>query len=748
MIPILYPANETDFISNGLGRLPDATRCLVTEERNGQYELEMDYPISGLHYGDIAEDRILLVTHDDTGDKQPFRIYKIDRPLNGIVTVHAQHISYQLSKVVVMPFTAANCPAALQGMVSHAVGECPFQVWTDKTTEASFKLTAPASFRSILGGTSGSILDTFGTAEYEWDKYTVKLHAARGQDSGVTIRYGKNLTELRKVTDTSNVWTGIVPYWAGTDETQGEQVVTLPEEVIWADNREFFPNDTVVSLDFTSSFQSAPTVEQLRARAEAYVAANAKTSVPASIDISFVALWQTEEYQNVAPLQRLRLCDTVTVSYPALGVENKAKIVKTVYNVLLDRYDEMTIGDVRANLGDTIAEAAEEAIRDLPTVTSMQQAIAWATNLLTGGLGGHVVINRNANGEPNEILIMDTANINTAVNVLRINLNGIGFSSTGYNGPFTSAWTLDGRFVADFIQSGAINASLITAGALDADVITTGAITDAAGNTTWDLDNSTFTTNAFDATFGSLNTSIGTLNTQVGTLNTQVGTLNVTIGNKADSASIIATINSSNEGLTINTGKLNLNGYVTFTNLATDGQCTIDGGNITAGSITANEIHGKTITADEIVNGSISNLLMAQNSVDTAQICNYAVDTAQLALGAVDTNQLAANAVTAAKCNVSDLFAQNITATGVIDFNNGRYQITTNASGEVLIKSNGGKLTLNSYYLTEILGGDTGISIGSSGTNSVSGVRFNGYVSFANASSIDWGSNAPVAVFG
>ena len=165
MKPILYHAGETEFTSNGLGRLSDAIRCTVTEERNGQYELELTYPVAGLRYGDICEERIIAATHDETGDIQPFRIYKITRPMDGKVTVFARHISYQLSKVVVMPFTASGCSAALQGLKTYAVGDCPFTFWTDKTLANTFTVDTPASLRSLLGGTEGSVLDVFGPGE-------------------------------------------------------------------------------------------------------------------------------------------------------------------------------------------------------------------------------------------------------------------------------------------------------------------------------------------------------------------------------------------------------------------------------------------------------------------------------------------------------------------------------------------------------------------------------------------------------
>lgn len=486
MKPILFEATETAFTSNGLGRI-DARSCLATEERNGQFEVEMVISIDDPHYADVQEGRLLLVRHDDTVDLQPFEIYQISRPINGEVTVYAHHISYQTEKITVMPFTASSVSGAMAALPSKCVGGSTFTFWTDKATVGNYTVEKPSNLRSILGGTSGSLLDVYGTGEYEWDKYTIRLHARRGRDTDVVLRYGKDITDLKKTTDLSNVWTGVVPFWQGNDVSDPETtvLVTLPEVAVYSQAASSFPYQMVIPLDLSSQIQSMPTEAQLRSAAQAYVAKNAHTAIPSTIDISFVALWQTDEYKDVAPLQRLSLCDTLKVVYTKLGVDNTAKIVKTVYDVLQERYDSMTIGDVRPNLASTLTGGLQSAVDEIrgSMVTRnraegmMQSAIDNATNLLTGGAGGHIVIGRDANGCPNEIFAMNTDDVTTATNVLRINVNGIGFSSTGIGGPYTSAWTLDGQFVADFI----------TAGTLSANRIAGGVLTDLTGNNSWDL---------------------------------------------------------------------------------------------------------------------------------------------------------------------------------------------------------------------------------------------------------------------
>lgn len=197
MIPILFPSTATEFKTQGLGALSDAISCIVTEERNGEYELEMEYPLDGIHFAELTDRCIITAIPSPYRIPQPFRIYQITKPLNGVCTIYAQHISYDLSGVPLNPFTADNALEAMVGLESNAEGDSPFKFRTDKSTVAKFMVTVPSAARSVLGGQTGSILDVYG-GEYEWDGFTVKLQNTRGQDNGVIIRYGKNLTNLEQ----------------------------------------------------------------------------------------------------------------------------------------------------------------------------------------------------------------------------------------------------------------------------------------------------------------------------------------------------------------------------------------------------------------------------------------------------------------------------------------------------------------------------------------------------------------------
>ncbi|MBR4668529.1 MAG: phage tail protein, partial [Butyrivibrio sp.] len=477
MIPILYEKNATTFNTNGLGRLSDAISCHVIEERNGKYELTMEYPIDGVHFSDIEISAIICAVPADGKAKQPFRIYKVEKLISGKARIYAEHISYRARYVPVMPFSAGSCVAALEGLATNAAITNPFTFWTDISKSGNYIQELPESIRARLGGQKGSILDLYG-GELEWDIYDIRLHSQRGHDSGVTLRYGKNITDLTQEKNITNTYTAVCPYYKASDDVE---CLVLPEKYITSPNAGNFPYIMAKSVDMTNEFGEGETatVETLRSKTQAYITKN-NIGIPAvSIKVSFVALWQTEEYKDISALERVNLCDTVTVVFEKLGVSAAAKVIKTNYNVLIDRYDSIELGEAKSQLSSKIAD--QETNMEVVITSHMQKAIAHATSLITGGLGGYVLLKPNADGQPEEILIMDKPDIQQARRMIRMNKNGIGFSDNGYNGPFRTAWVIDGssagHFVADYIDTGKLNA----------DLIKTGVIMDEAGNNSWNM---------------------------------------------------------------------------------------------------------------------------------------------------------------------------------------------------------------------------------------------------------------------
>ena len=371
MNPILFDANETTFATNGIGRLTNAISCAVTEERNGIYELDMVYPMKGLNFSAIQTDRIIYAIPADGKAPQPFRVYYISAPLNGEVEISAQHISYQLKWTIVNAFTATSASGALNGFSAHLADtgqSFPFSFTTDVTRAGTFSNSFPQDIRSLLMGQEGSVLDVYG-GEYEWHKYQVILHTSRGQDNGVSIKYGKNLTDIQQDANIGETYTGVAAYWKS--ETDGTTtVVQSNPNVILADTASNFPFHRIKAIDASGDFTPpegsetgwTPSQSDLTTWANNYIAANDIGVPEVSIDVSFQPLWQTEEYKNIAPLERVNLCDTVTVQFPALGVNAKAKVVRTVYNVLNERYDEIEIGTLKQTLAETIINLSKGGV--------------------------------------------------------------------------------------------------------------------------------------------------------------------------------------------------------------------------------------------------------------------------------------------------------------------------------------------------------------------------------------------------
>lgn len=475
---ILFDQNEQAFTSNGLGALPDAASCVVTEERNGEYEVEMEYPLTGRHFHDIQKRRILCAKPNPYDDPQPFRIYSITKPINGVVTVHAAHLSYDTSGSIVklFPADAGSASAAMSYLKNFSVPSTPFTFFTNVGKTGTMSVPKPSSIRSLLGGSDGSILDTFG-GEYLFDKWKISLLESRGANRGVTIRYGKNMTDLEQEENDTDFYTGVYPFWYSESENGG--LVTLSDnngivnapgtydfvKIMPLDlSSEDFSKETTDSDGSTITIEK-PTEAELRAAAQKYISAN-KIGIPkVSLDVSFVMLAQSEEYKDFARLETVKLCDTVTVEFEKLGVRTTAKCIKTVYNVLTDKYNSIELGEPRSSLATTVSNQGT-LIEEASDKSYMERAIQNATDLIMSGkLGGYVTVTKN------EIYIADNEDLNKAVKVWRWNSGGLGYSSTGINGSFGTAITRDGMIVADYIKTGNLDCKVLNVSNIHGDSI-------------------------------------------------------------------------------------------------------------------------------------------------------------------------------------------------------------------------------------------------------------------------------------
>jgi len=479
---ILFPSGATTFETQGLGSIIDAISCNVHEVLNGEYELEMQYPITGLQYNNLQNRRIIYSKHDPYSDPQPFRIYRITRPMNGIISIYARHVSYDLAGIPVGVFDANNAQSAMQGLKNNSLVANPFLFETTMPTVANFSCQYPQPCRNLLGGQEGSILDVYG-GEYEWDEWTVHLQSRRGLDNGVRITYGKNLIDIEQDENIANMKTGIVPYWINSEN--GEVIYSSPQ-IIQAPGE--FNFSSVVPVDFGDKFESQPTPEQLADAGQQYVTNN-KIGVPTvSIDLSFAQLEQYSLYESTEALERVRIGDTVHVFFAQLGINVSSRIVETNYDPILNRYNSVSVGSVRANIAGTIADQQQQ-IDDLtqnPTLSSaFKKAVSSLTQTILGAKGGSVrFLDTDADGEPDTLYIADDPDPSKAQKVWRFNYEGWGASENGYNGPFEIGATLNDGIVANFI----------TVGVLNGDLIQTGTIQSPNGRMTINLDQGKFST--------------------------------------------------------------------------------------------------------------------------------------------------------------------------------------------------------------------------------------------------------------
>lgn len=464
MIPILYKQDAKAKI----GWLAEASDCQCTEERNGVFELEFQYPMLGRYAAELVIDRYVKAKPNANGKNQFFHIRKVSKPINGMFTVSCEHISYALSGYPVPTVSASgNAQVAINAILTAAKNQLGkdtgFSVaTTDITLSSSIALTN-VSARAALGGVSGSVLDVYG-GEYEFDNHTIKLHKARGKDRGVRIAYGRNMTELKCDIDMDSAYTGIYGYVKNDNvDLHSYKAVTNSSGI----------NAKTLIRDFSSDFSGGDgeiTQSGLDSAVSAYAAANDINSPTVSMTVSFVDLSQSPEYASFSALESVSLCDTVQIYHKDLNINIKAKVIKTVYDVLRERYTSIDLGSPRANFADVIKQTVNET-KDLrgqlvatrsDLTAAYEKAIADATAAITGNSGGYVRLNPSQN--PQEILIMDTPDISTAKNIWRFNLSGFGHSSGGYSGPYRTAVTQDGHIVADFIDTGILNANIIRAG--------------------------------------------------------------------------------------------------------------------------------------------------------------------------------------------------------------------------------------------------------------------------------------------
>lgn len=360
IIPYLY-ATYTDLKNNGNSyNLPDVVSMSVVEERNGAFDLEMQYLYAGENASQIVCEAFIMAVPQRGQANEPFRIYEITTPIDGVITIKAHHISYDLDGVVLQPFIKYSITTVLAEVnsqfTSQGVDFLLVNNGIDPNGSPQFSITYPQSAASVLGQGLHSLIAVYGAeVSYAWDavnkREVITLNAARGVLSSATVAYGFNLLTLDSKVNSEAVYSHIYPYAKFTEDNV-TTLVTLPEETIATGATT--SRTRVLLVDLSGDFQSVPTQNELRTAANAYIL-TIDWNAQETCSFDFVPLQNTTDYENDIDEQELSLCDTVVVDASVIGVTRTAKVVRTVYNQLAEKYDAMTVGMIEPNIADTIA---------------------------------------------------------------------------------------------------------------------------------------------------------------------------------------------------------------------------------------------------------------------------------------------------------------------------------------------------------------------------------------------------------
>ncbi|MDT2738062.1 phage tail spike protein [Enterococcus pseudoavium] len=486
---ILHDKTNNDWNSLGFGPLVDAMNPKVTREKHGIYDLQFQYPVNGPLFDELKIGRWIVSDAGPTivSQAQRFEIATITKPIDGIVTVYCEHKRYQLLRTIVKvgeKMSTTKAQLALNRLLQLSEPKSDFTYFSDVQTDAGMDFSDPAKFENVqsaLGGVRGSILDNFG-GEYLFDNNKVSLLQSAGKESNVIIAYGKNLTDVTQEESIESTYTSVYG-WAKDEEGK---VITLPETYIDSEYVGSYTQRRIQMKDFSD--ETITTTAQLRTAVQNFIKNN-KIGVPkVSIKAKYEELSSSVNADNLKLLESIDLCDYVTISFNQLGINTSAQIVKTVWNVGLDKYDSVELGDARTDFAKVLEDNKTDTGQIEDKLDWLEDAQNEASNILNNPGRGNVVIYPSL-ADPQEILIMDTKDIDTAKNVWKWNAGGLGFSSTGYNGTYDLAMTNNGAIVADRVTTGTLKAINIIGVTISGSTITSDGdnyrITMNNGKMTW-----------------------------------------------------------------------------------------------------------------------------------------------------------------------------------------------------------------------------------------------------------------------
>ena len=344
---MLFDKAVTDYANSPRHILLDAVSCKVTEEINGVYELELVYPYTGRHIEKIEARSVILAKPNPKSAPQPFRVYKISKERGGLFKIRAGHISYDLSGIPVewSQLAFGGILQAFAAIKRLSMIDNNFILTAEfEDTSTLWANTATQSVKSALISSNWSIANIF-KCEFIFDNLNVTAVKQRGSDKNYKIIYGKNLISAEQENVFSNMYTGVIAY----SNAQG-----LPTRtgIIPVENA---PDDfeRILVLDLTDRFYaSPPNAGDLEKAAKEYISDNKLGEPRVSFSVDFVH--EKSDAPEIDLSGEPELGDRVSVIYEKYGIWAGARINKTVFDTMTQRYTEIQIGNYKPNLPDTV----------------------------------------------------------------------------------------------------------------------------------------------------------------------------------------------------------------------------------------------------------------------------------------------------------------------------------------------------------------------------------------------------------
>lgn len=460
----LYKPNETDFTHNGIGVLDKHIySATVEEELNGLFVFNFNYPLFA-SYGTKIDGMSIIKVPTPDGD-QLFRVVTPKVSMGEIKAV-CYHIFYDLTENLIEDIfiQPTNGSAAMARLSSGCQYKHPFTFYSDVTNISTARIVRKNPVEAMLDTSQdNSFVNRWG-GELKRDNFDVKMLKSRGANRGVVIRHKKDLLGYEGSVDWKSPTTRIMP--------QGFDGLLLPEKYVDSPLIHKYPYPRIRVIEFNhikaaigknANDEDALPLEEaykrLRQAAKDMFDIQMVDQPKATYKVEFQELSQTEEYKEYKILQRVWMGDIVTVKHEEDGIDIQAKVIAYKYDPIKKEYINVTIGNFKESFTDVTGKV-DQIQQDLSNMPGslLDAAKENATKLINSGFGGNVRV------YPDRILIMDTKNEMTASKVWQWNINGLGYSSNGVNGPYEIAMTSDGRIVADFITTGVLNGNLIRGG--------------------------------------------------------------------------------------------------------------------------------------------------------------------------------------------------------------------------------------------------------------------------------------------